>query len=374
MILGLGLGLNRLAAGDAEPVAPPVESTNAPPPPPPAVPAGPQPALPPAATEPSTHAAQTARTLEHAAPLFQEQLRAFLLALETSRIQSDAAAEAQAAAVSKRLLTLEETLRDQRHADLDVIRDAHRTMLIVAGMFAALVLAVVMITAWSQARAMNRLKTPNPVPPAPSPPSLTVPHPTGSDPLPAALLPSAESSQRLLAALDRIERRIGELEQFAVASPPPPAAAPAPGASPASLALPTAPGGAPVGPSAGGNAGKGDPDARQADEVSLLLGQGQSLLASGHAQRALACFEEVIAREPRHAEALLKKGMALEQQANYKEALEYYDRALEANRSLTLAYLHKGGVFNQLERFDEALQCYEQALRLRQHAAPPAPA
>jgi tetratricopeptide (TPR) repeat protein len=82
----------------------------------------------------------------------------------------------------------------------------------------------------------------------------------------------------------------------------------------------------------------------------------------------MAILDEIISRDPQHAEALLKKGTALERLQKLEQALEYYDRAIAANRSLTLAYLYKGGVCNQLERYNEALQCYEQALRSQQRA------
>ncbi len=70
-----------------------------------------------------------------------------------------------------------------------------------------------------------------------------------------------------------------------------------------------------------------------------------------------------IRRLPRHSS---KKGMALERLGKLDEAIDCYDRAIALDNSMTMAYLNKGGVFNRLERYGEALQCYEKALRAQQ--------
>ena len=62
--------------------------------------------------------------------------------------------------------------------------------------------------------------------------------------------------------------------------------------------------------------------------------KGQSLLTSDRPEEALACFDEVLAVEPKNAEALVKKGTAFEKMRQPQEALEYYDRAIAADNSL----------------------------------------
>ena len=84
-------------------------------------------------------------------------------------------------------------------------------------------------------------------------------------------------------------------------------------------------------------------------------------------RNALACFEEILAIEPDHAEALVKKGVALEKQEKTSDALRCYDRAIELDGSLTIAYLQKGGLFNRMERYEEALKCYELALHTQEN-------
>ena len=104
------------------------------------------------------------------------------------------------------------------------------------------------------------------------------------------------------------------------------------------------------------------------ESVATLMAKGQALLSANEPDKALACFEEVLKADPQHAEALVKKGTALEQLKRLEEAIDCYDKAIASNQAMTVAYLHKGAVYNQLERFSEALECYEQALRTQQKA------
>jgi tetratricopeptide (TPR) repeat protein len=104
----------------------------------------------------------------------------------------------------------------------------------------------------------------------------------------------------------------------------------------------------------------------RAEQIALLLGKGQALMHMDKVESAVECFDEVIALEPKNSEALVKKGTALEKLKRLEDAIKCYDQAIAANNSMTLAYLYKGGVFNQMEKFSEALECYEQALRSQQ--------
>jgi predicted negative regulator of RcsB-dependent stress response len=181
-------------------------------------------------------------------------------------------------------------------------------------------------------------------------------------PADGAIIALPAVSTRLLGAIERLDKRIADLES--------------PNASPQLLAMPK------DGLRSNGNGnGKhqtivsGDGTAAQIEidtpahnRVSVMLGKGQTLLNLGQAENALACFEQVLESEPENADALVKKGTALERLRRWEEALQCYDRAIAANRGMTLAYLYKGGVYNQLERFSEALECYEQALRTQQRA------
>ncbi|MBM3845945.1 MAG: tetratricopeptide repeat protein [Verrucomicrobia bacterium] len=99
-----------------------------------------------------------------------------------------------------------------------------------------------------------------------------------------------------------------------------------------------------------------------------ILGKGEALLQLGQPAEALTAFEEALRLDPAMVEGWVKKGSALERLDRMEDALQCYDHAIALDGSFTLAYLYKGGVCNRLERFDEALACYEQALRSHETA------
>ena len=286
----------------------------------------------------------------------QEQIHATQLAVEHSRTQAEAAAAETAKAFSARLQGIEQALASQRAQELEAMQSSNRVMLIVAGLFAALGLLAMLFMAYFQWRTINRL--------AEIFAALPMAHALGSgaavaalgagDPHLVTISPAEQSSQRLLGTLERLEKRIHELENTAhtpfhagpilgqETTPPPPNGEPA-GAAPIEAA--TAP---------------------DAARITTLLGKGQSLLNLDQAEEALGCFDQVLVLDPSHPEALVKKGAALERLRKLDEAIACYDRAIAANGSLTVAYLYKGGLFNRMERFSEALECYEQALRTQE--------
>jgi len=161
--------------------------------------------------------------------------------------------------------------------------------------------------------------------------------------------PGPQPGAELLAALDRLARRIQELERSSQPS--------LGDRNPASNILdlqsaeetPGAPG-APTGK----------------PPITSLLAKGQAALNAGKPEESLASFDQVLAADPRHTEALVKKGTALERLRRPQEALECYDRAIAADGTMTIAYLYKGGLYNRMERFTEALACYEQALHTQE--------
>lgn len=279
----------------------------------------------------------------------QEQLHATELAIERNRQEAAAAAAETAKAFGTRLQGIEQALVLQRAQELEAMQSSNRAMLVVAGLFAALGLLAMLFMAYFQWRTINRL--------AEISAALPATHALGPGPSFAALGagethvvavdPAEHSNQRLLGALERLEKRIHQLEH----TPPPPLHD---GSSPDQTANPALP--LPNGATA----------APENAQTAVLLGKGQSLLNLEQAEAALACFDQVLALDPNHSEALVKKGAALERLRKLDEAIACYDRAIAADSSLTLAYLYKGGLFNRMERFGEALECYEQALRTQE--------
>jgi tetratricopeptide (TPR) repeat protein len=301
------------------------------------------PAAPAARTEDATNTVDALRSYLQ----LQEQLQATQLALERNRRDSETLAARNAEAIAMRLQLLEQAMSAQRARDLETMQSANRLLLIVAGLFAVMGFAAMLLTAYLQWRAVNRLAEFTALLPAVGRAALPPPGPTETRLVSAGV--TEQSNARLFGALTHLENRILELEH--TAHTPLAEKTPSPGAA----ATTTTP----------------SPDAHatnHSDHLALLLAKGQSLLNLDKAGEALACYDEVLAQAPNHPEALVKKGVALEQLRQIEDALRCYDSAIAADSSLTVAYLQKGGLFNRLERYEEALQCYEEALRSQEKA------
>src|SRR5262245_23663763 len=278
----------------------------------------------------------------------QEQLHATQLAIEQTRQEAGESARRNAETIATSLKLIEQTLALQREREMEVMQKSNRLILTGAGVFGGIGIMALVFTAWFLLRAMNRLSqiaASFPIGHALSPAAAT-PTLEGGHPHLVGFGPVESPGPRLLGAIERLEKRIHELENTAQL----------PSASELKHDENTR-GGQPV-----------RAESERSERISLMLGKGQALLHMDQPENALACFDEVLAAEPNHAEALIKKGTALERLKRLEEAIECYDRAIAADSSLSLAYLYKGGVFNQLERFSEALECYEQALRHQQKA------
>ena len=273
------------------------------------------------------------------------------------------------AALARRLDAIEQaqtlqskTLSDQRSREVESQEKSNMVMLIVAGSFATIGFAALVLMAYFLWRTIQRL--------AELSAALPAARPFNPRPVLAALgpgesglvnvEPAEQTNQRLLGAIDRLERRIGEMEH--TAQPPLKDAEPAGvefrvSGSPAN--------GKPSGHAPNGN-DSDESETAEGAQVALLLGKGQSLLNLDDADGALACFEQALALQPRHAEALVKKGAALEKLRKLDEALDCYNEAIAADGSMTIAYLYKAGLCNRLERPRDALECYEKALRTQE--------
>jgi len=277
----------------------------------------------------------------------REQLHAAELAIVNNRIEAEASARAQAAAITEKLDAIRASMAAERERQqTEAMRAAtehereqaeaqrsNRTILWVGAAFGGTGLLAIVVASIFQWRAMKRMSaviSARPaLPGAVQSGQLTLDAPAGQS--------VGLSSQRLMSVIDRMERRIFELEH--TAHPPP--------------VEPAAP------------AGSATPDDATARIGALLL-KGRALLNTNQAQEAVACYDEILGLEANHPEALLKKGVAMERLKQDHEAIRYYDRAIEVDRKMTLAYLYKGGVCNRQQRYDEALACYEQALQVEE--------
>lgn len=292
----------------------------------------------------------------------REQLQATQLAIATSRIEAEVTARAQAAAVGERLEAIKTALdaeRDRHRVDAEraqaqrleserqqlELQRSNRVVLWIASIFGGLAFLAIVIGPLLQWRALKQLAEV-----VASRPQLPAPTAT-----PALL--SADnsvalsdhvvsgSSERMQGMLERMERRIFELEHTAGHSSPS-------GAVATTSTVLSVDSGSRV-------TALND----HATRIKILLGKGHGLLAAGKAKEAVACYNEVLKIDLNHPEALVKRGAALERLKQDDEAIQCYDRAIQAEPKMTLAYLYKGGVCNRLERYEEATKCYEQALR-----------
>lgn len=287
----------------------------------------------------------------------QEKLHGTIVAIEQARLEAAAAARTNAEAIAAKLELLEKSLSRQRDDEMRAAQSSTRAMLIASGVFASVGVLALLVTTWFQLRGMNRL--------AEIASANSTMRTLGAGPNPTLLGAGGNgqfagpdpSSLRLMEALERMEKRIHELEHTA--------AAPLPEGDSSktvrSSALEVA--------ASNGNGSSNGHHAEPEDKLSTLLGKGKALLNLGQAEKALACFNAILVEEPDNSEVLFRKGSALERLKRHEEALAAYNAALAVDPSHTQAYLAKGGVYNQLERFSEALDCFEQAIKTQQRVA-----
>src|SRR5438046_2808851 len=156
-----------------------------------------------------TNSQETLRYLQ-----LQEQLHATRLAIERDRQEADAAAAHNAEALAGRLQTIEQALASQRAQELERMHSSNQTTLLVAGTLAGAGFLAILFLAYSHWRALNRMGE--------IAASVSGEHWASArlalPPLPAGqserlALGSAEpANSRLLGALERLEKRILELE------------------------------------------------------------------------------------------------------------------------------------------------------------------
>jgi tetratricopeptide (TPR) repeat protein len=280
----------------------------------------------------------------------QEQIHDTQLAIEQNRQQAEAEARRNMANMTARIEVLQQIIAAQRQGEAETAQRTQQLMLILGGAFGTIGLVVLSLMAYFQWRAVTRLvelsSAQSRTPALAGGRALPMLE-TGAGITAPAGVAVELSNSRLLGVIERLEKRILELEHTARAP----------------LKEPALP--------AGNGQGAPPSPADDSEEcVANLLAEGQTLLGADQPEKALECFEVALGLQPNHAEALVKKGGALEKLGRLDEAIACYDRAIEANDGMTIAYLHKGGLFNRMARYDEALQCYEQALRTQEKKTP----
>ena len=285
----------------------------------------------------------------------RDQLHATQLAIANSRAETEANARAQATAIAEKLEAIKSAMEAERQRmQVETLRTnaererqqmeaqrSNRTVLWVAVSFGAIGLLAMLFMPLVQLRTINRIAEVANQRPAFAPSTGLLANDTDSLPGQTVTL----SNQRLMSVIERMEKRIFELEHTAVH--------PLPAAATVDLK--------PVNGSSGSTPPISPTD--QATLITVLLGKGKFLLSTNKLKDALTCYDEILRLEPSHAEALVKKGAVLERLKQDDAAIRCYNRAIEVNEKMTLAYLSKAGVCNRLGRYEEAMECYEQALQ-----------
>ena len=309
----------------------------------------------PSAKSPTLEKQSNAELLE-SYRLLREQLRAAEQAIVNNRLEAEAAASARTAAISEKLETLRLAMLNERERlKIEEQRTAYERVqqqdttqamtqnilrvVITFGGAGLLALFAITLLQWRGNKRMAEYVEQLQPLPAPDRSSWL---PVGNGESEPGSESVAHSNQRLTSILDRMEKRVLELENTVV---------------------PSAPSAADEPDYLRSEAPEITRDAEPSTLIAELLKRGRSLLDAKKPAEALACFDKILSYDANHAEALLKKGAALERLQKSGEALEYYDRAIEADKNLALAYISKGGLCVRLERFEEALECYEQAMQ-----------
>jgi tetratricopeptide (TPR) repeat protein len=303
------------------------------------------------------------------------------LAVEAAAVTNTVGGPERTGALEERLDQVERTLRLQHESELEAVHSSNRTVLLVAIILAVIVLVGMVCAVLVLSRTMNRLSDVTTRlsdslgwGQATALPALALPAPAAGELQPGIAPPVAATGPGLGGAIERLEKRIGEMEHAAehrqapamrshIPVRLPPAEAEKPFAQAIAAGEERAMNAPGYGQERGRSPGPGQAAEDKAAQVSLFVGKGQALLNLGQAEEALRCFDAAAAIDPQNAEVFVKRGMALEKLERMEEALTSYNCAIAADRSLTLAYLYKGAVCNRLQRFREALDCYDKALK-----------
>lgn len=286
-------------------------------------------------------------------------------------------------ALEGRLSLVEQTLKLQHETELEALHSSNRTLLLGAGILAGVVLIAVLCGVLVLTRALNRFAglTTRLRAAAVEGDGRSLPMIAGDELSPGAFSHAEEINSRFLDAVERLEKRILDLEQTSGELPQGTLESRAPLGRMKKIGGKS--GSEPVEVDAGPEAGVSDQSdtheqrpvsvpghEKRAAEAAILLGKGQALLNLDKVEEALKCFDRAVVLDPGNAESFLKLGMALEKLHKMDDAIKNYDRAIAADSAMTQAYLYKGAACNRLQRFREALDCYEKALKMAPKPVP----
>jgi tetratricopeptide (TPR) repeat protein len=253
--------------------------------------------------------------------------------------------------IASNIVLINELLSHQRDREFELLQKSNQFTLIMVGIIAATALISVLGVVYLQTRATSQALIKSYLNPAGALPnqsdssSMLALHPEVSSPINSPII--EESNQKFISAVERLEKRIHDIEHIS--------------SDPNEQSIAQTDDKALV-ESDDADLLEKKAQARLTEQVTLILNKGQTLLNLDRLDEALECFDEAISLDSERADAFVKRGTALEKLQHVDEAISAYDQAIALDESLATAYLNKAGILNRLERYNEALECYEQAL------------
>ncbi|MBA3476863.1 MAG: tetratricopeptide repeat protein [Lautropia sp.] len=108
--------------------------------------------------------------------------------------------------------------------------------------------------------------------------------------------------------------------------------------------------------------------AKEAGNIDAWFHRGTALELLDRHEEALASFGKVLAIDGELAEPWYRRGQVLQSLKRPEQALVSFDRALAIDPALGRAWSHRGGILQEMKRLDEAAESFRQALA---HGADP---
>ncbi|TET28433.1 MAG: tetratricopeptide repeat protein [Candidatus Heimdallarchaeota archaeon] len=102
----------------------------------------------------------------------------------------------------------------------------------------------------------------------------------------------------------------------------------------------------------------------KSENIKKLLEDGLEALKKNKNERAIECFDRVIAVESDNTMAWNNKGVALRKLGKIEDAINCYNKALSIDSDLSRALLNKARALKMQKKFDLALFTYEDILEL----------
>ncbi|MBI2840033.1 MAG: tetratricopeptide repeat protein [Acidobacteria bacterium] len=100
------------------------------------------------------------------------------------------------------------------------------------------------------------------------------------------------------------------------------------------------------------------------EEAQALDKAGKRQEALAAYERGIACYDEVLKKDPRNTEAWNNKGCALKEIGKLANAITCFDKAMEVDPQSGAAWYNKAQTLRMMDRMEEAMHCYNRGAQL----------